>query len=177
MRKWYHFCIDPVYGGNIFRLVGVVMEASCEMIESIFGGTTQVLEKAMGLRMMRMGLLASNIANAETPNYRAVDIDFKATMANLLDEMREPKAPLLELERPHPKHFSNDILENLEIPSRRIVFAAGDSFSIGNESNSVNLAVQLGRLEQNTLQYTALTKLLGKKLAGIKNIIESTSRF
>jgi flagellar basal-body rod protein FlgB len=147
------------------------------MINAIFDTTSQVLEKSMDLRMMRTGLLASNIANAETRNYRAVDIDFKATMANLLGEMEKKEAPLLKLERSDPSHFSNDILENGTLASKRIVFAAGDSMSIGNDSNSVNLERQLGRLEQNTLQFTALGKLLGKKLAGIKNILESTSRF
>lgn len=131
----------------------------------------------MDLRMMRMGLLASNIANAETPNYRAVDIDFKATMANLLDEMRTGAPPLLDLERSDPRHFTNDILENGNISSRRIVFAAGDSASIGNDSNSVNLERQVGRLKQNAIQFKALSMLLGKKLGDIKNIIESTSRF
>ena len=148
-----------------------------KMIDAIFDRTSQVLEKSMDLRMMRNGLLASNIANVETPHYRAVDIDFKATMANLLDEMRERKPPLLELERTDPRHFSTEILNASEAPSRKIVFAAGDSFSIGNDSNSVNLAEQLGRLEQNALQFSALSKLMGKKLGSIKNILESTARF
>lgn len=147
------------------------------MIEAIFDRTSVILEKAMALRMMRQGLLASNIANAETPNYRAVDIDFKATMANMLEEIRELEKPLLELERTHPKHFSNDIFDSPEAPSRRIVFAAGDSLSIGNDSNSVDLERQLGRLQVNTGAYSTLAKLLGKKLAIIKDVIESSSRF
>ena len=32
-------------------------------------------ERALGLRAYRQELLASNIANADTPNYKAVDID------------------------------------------------------------------------------------------------------
>jgi flagellar basal-body rod protein FlgB len=36
---------------------------------------------ALSLRSQRMGILASNIANASTPGYKAKDIDFQAAMA------------------------------------------------------------------------------------------------
>lgn len=43
---------------------------------SLFGVHGMALE----LRSQRMGLLASNIANAATPNYKARDIDFAAAL-------------------------------------------------------------------------------------------------
>ena len=46
------------------------------MSESIFGIHAAALE----LRSQRMGLLASNIANAGTPGYKARDIDFAAAL-------------------------------------------------------------------------------------------------
>jgi len=46
------------------------------MSESIFGIHAAALE----LRSQRMGLLASNIANAGTPGYKAKDIDFAAAL-------------------------------------------------------------------------------------------------
>ena len=48
------------------------------MSESLFGIHAAALE----LRSQRMGLLASNIANAATPGYKARDIDFKAALAS-----------------------------------------------------------------------------------------------
>ncbi|MDO7841502.1 flagellar basal body rod protein FlgB [Sphingomonas immobilis] len=38
---------------------------------------------ALEVRSQRMGVLASNIANASTPGFKAKDIDFKAALANL----------------------------------------------------------------------------------------------
>ncbi len=38
---------------------------------------------ALALRSQRMSLLASNIANAATPNYKARDIDFQAALQNV----------------------------------------------------------------------------------------------
>ena len=48
------------------------------MLDNIFG----VHENAMQLRQRRLSLLGENIANADTPNYKAKDLDFKALMNN-----------------------------------------------------------------------------------------------
>ena len=46
-------------------------------IDNALGISPQVL----ALRSQRMNLLSANIANAETPNYKAQDIDFRAALA------------------------------------------------------------------------------------------------
>jgi flagellar basal-body rod protein FlgB len=38
-------------------------------------------QRALSLRAYRQEVLASNIANADTPHYKARDIDFKASAA------------------------------------------------------------------------------------------------
>ena len=45
--------------------------------ESNHGGEHGFQETALGLRAYRQELIASNIANADTPGYKAVDIDFQ----------------------------------------------------------------------------------------------------
>lgn len=47
------------------------------MSDSLFGIHAAALE----LRSQRMGMIASNIANAATPGYKAKDIDFRAALA------------------------------------------------------------------------------------------------
>ena len=46
--------------------------------EGLFG----VHGTALSVRSQRMGMLASNIANASTPGYKAKDIDFDAALQN-----------------------------------------------------------------------------------------------
>jgi flagellar basal-body rod protein FlgB len=46
------------------------------MTQDLFG----IHGKALALRSQRMGVLASNIANAATPGYKARDIDFAAAI-------------------------------------------------------------------------------------------------
>ena len=47
--------------------------------ETLFG----VHGAALEVRAQRMGVLASNIANASTPGFKARDIDFKAALASV----------------------------------------------------------------------------------------------
>jgi flagellar basal-body rod protein FlgB len=56
------------------------------MADTLFG----VYGAALEVRGQRMGVLASNIANASTPNFKARDIDFKAALGAV--EMHEPDA-------------------------------------------------------------------------------------
>jgi flagellar basal-body rod protein FlgB len=68
--------------------------------DSLFG----VHGAALAVRSQRMGLLASNIANASTPGFKARDIDFRAAMQSAeggtaLDEAiryRVPSQPSLD---------------------------------------------------------------------------------
>ncbi len=48
------------------------------MFDNIFG----IHEQALLLHGQRVGILATNLANADTPNYKARDIDFSAVLAH-----------------------------------------------------------------------------------------------
>lgn len=146
------------------------------MIDAIFNRTTQLLEKSMSLRMARHGLIASNVANAETPNYRALDINFEGTMAQYVDQAK--KAPL-DLKQTDPRHFSLDGLSLQEKLRARhhILYQAADSASIGNDNNSVDLEAEIAKSQENTLLYTATTQLLARKLKGLSGIMDSVSRY
>lgn len=67
-------------------------------------GNDDVHEKALKMRIYRQQLIASNIANADTPGYKAVDIDVqKALLAN------EPHKPVaLDLATTAPGHISGE---------------------------------------------------------------------
>ena len=56
--------------------------------------------EALNLRAQRQQVLASNIANADTPGYKARDIDFKKSLQDALDG----RVPTLPLARAAPDH-------------------------------------------------------------------------
>ena len=62
------------------------------MNEQIFG----IHGAALELRSQRMGVLASNIANAATPGFKARDIDFNAALDARLENARSSGAGALD---------------------------------------------------------------------------------
>lgn len=60
---------------------------------------------ALGLRAERQRIIASNIANADTPGYVARELDFKQAMAEASGNPRRLAASATGTEQPHPAHF------------------------------------------------------------------------
>ncbi len=50
-------------------------------------------QTALAVRQQRQELLASNIANADTPNYKARDMDFNATLKQAMGGSTKPLPP------------------------------------------------------------------------------------
>jgi flagellar basal body rod protein FlgB len=61
---------------------GMGMVASAKPINAGNSEETSVHERALALRAYRTQSLAANIANADTPHYKAVDIDIEAELRN-----------------------------------------------------------------------------------------------
>ena len=64
---------------------------------NLFSNAFGIHEKALQVRSQRMEVLARNIANADTPNFKAQDLDFKAMLKEAGKEY---------LNATHDKHYS-----------------------------------------------------------------------
>ena len=53
-----------------------------------FGKALGIHEQALGFRAQRAEVLANNIANADTPNYKARDLDFASVLAEQNNRMQ-----------------------------------------------------------------------------------------
>ncbi len=116
-----------------------------DVLDNYFGVHGQALE----LRSKRLELLASNIANAATPGYKARDIDFAA-------QLREAQSgtALAATEAGH-------------IPAAAGGMPGGALYRIPNQSsldgNTVELSVEQTRFGENAVQYqTTLSFLNGR---------------
>jgi len=77
---------QDVLNGNVRPMeaaqhTGMGIVASAKPIDT-GAEETSVHERALALRAYRTQLLAANIANADTPHYKAVDIDIEAELRN-----------------------------------------------------------------------------------------------
>ncbi len=134
------------------------------MIEPLFDNTMRLLQSGMDARMARQGVLASNIANAETPGYRALDLNFEEVLRRTAERM--------ESQRTRTDRFEGG-LGPLDPIRLRLIEA--DTVSIGNENNTVELERELGKLSENQLLFGTMARMLSKKLALLKEAIGRSS--
>lgn len=117
---------------------------------------------AMQLRAERSEVLANNIANADTPGYKARDFDFHAELKARMGE----SSGNLSLKTSHAGHQSQllqpDAINGLKyrIPSQPSI-----------DGNTVDLQKERAEFARNTLEYQAAFSFLNSKVKGLKSAI------
>lgn len=109
----------------------------------------------------RQQLLAANIANADTPHYRARDVDFRAVMASVA-----ASNPAGQLRTTHPHHVSDSpALAALATPLYRTP-AQG-----AVDGNTVEMDAERAAFADNTLRYEASLRFLNSQFSGMQKVI------
>jgi flagellar basal-body rod protein FlgB len=125
-----------------------------------------VLSKALDVRVQRHQVLASNIANADTPNYKARDIDFKSAMQNALAGRTD--AGSLSMAVTSGAHQTGSGMSGPgSLQYRTETQSAVDG-------NTVDMDVERAQITDNALQYQILTQWIGNKFQGLRNAMSST---
>ncbi len=120
----------------------------------------QFHQVALGLRAARQELLASNIANADTPNYKAKDIDFASALQGAL----AGNAANLPMARTSPLHLGS--------PSGEAVLGTHVMYRIPNQpsadGNTVDMDIERTQFADNALRYEAGVRFVSDE---IKNVL------
>ena len=120
-------------------------------------GAVALHAQALALRGERARILAHNIANADTPGYRARDFDFARHMG------REGAVPL----RPtatHPGHLGGAGRSGLELGYRRPLQPSLDQ-------NTVETPVEQAAFMDNSVKYLATLTLMSGRIQGLLTAI------
>ena len=134
-----------------------------DWIKGIYDKTFPGLEKALDLQWRRNEAITSNIANAETPGYRATDLNFAGELERAFGKSTSA------LTATNPKHM--DI--NGEGEAHLVADFKGATKPDGN---NVDVDIEMGRLAQNSGKYSITANLLRKKLQDLKEAIRSVTR-
>lgn len=104
------------------------------------------VQSALDLRARRQEVLAANIANSDTPNFKARDLDFSAALKNAMGA----SGGALKLVRTEPRHIeaSGGVLAgNLKYRS---------SVQPSLDGNTVDMDVERAHFTENSLHYQFL---------------------
>ncbi|MCB0394106.1 MAG: flagellar basal body rod protein FlgB [Bdellovibrionales bacterium] len=137
-------------------------------MSNIFDKTTDALGSSMDFRLARHNITSANIANAETPGYKAKKVDFEEQLSRAIDLEDFPR-----MDSSNPNHFpiargaitrvTPDVYDNPDV-------------NLTNDKNSVDLEREMATLAENSILYKATTELIKKKLGALKYAISEGGR-
>ncbi|MGE3540092.1 MAG: flagellar basal body rod protein FlgB [Candidatus Tectimicrobiota bacterium] len=139
------------------------------MVNGLFSTTHDVLHKTLDLRHQRHAVLASNIANVETPGFLAKDVSFEEALRQAADPA--PPQPSF-LWQTHPRHLP--LPGPPGPPAVRDVqgsLVAAPSDDIGRDLNTVSIDHEMGKLAKNSSHYNASADLLSRLYEQMKRTI------
>lgn len=117
----------------------------------LFDTTIVGLERAMSGSALRQQVIANNIANANTPNFKASDVDFHAALAQAFG--------------------AQPTVDQVESTGFAV---QTDSTSTGRiDGNNVDIDQQMANLSENTLDYQSLESVFASRISILKTAIGS----
>lgn len=123
--------------------------------------------KVMDLRLQRQNLVASNLANVNTPGYKEKTLEFEDSLQKALN--KDARGKMTKTSKMHvpanfeANKFSGRTLSNFE---PRVVHG----------ENAVDLDKEMVTMTKNSLAYNALTQIISKNFQGMQKVIQDGAR-
>ncbi|AEB63317.1 flagellar basal body rod protein FlgB [Bacillus sp. L381] len=123
----------------------------------LFSGTIQNLENALGRADIKQKVITNNIANIDTPNYKAKKVSFR----NLLDQ----ETSNLEAVKTDYRH-----VDFTDSGADYSIVSSGDT-SYQQNGNNVDIDKEMTDLAENQINYQALVERMSGKFNSLKTVL------
>lgn len=127
--------------------------------------TLRFHETALSLRAQRQQLLASNIANADTPNYKARDVDFSKALQGALTRTAAPAGELVKTAPAHLAPQGKLNIGGLEPQYRSTIQGSIDG-------NTVDMDVERNQFTDNAVRYEASLTMINGQIKKLLTAIQ-----
>lgn len=123
-----------------------------------FDSALGIEPKALAFREKRGEILAANLANADTPNYKARDVDFKSVL-------KQSMASGASMERTNAKH----IVPQQPIFGANVMYRT--PYQVSLDGNTVEPQVEQAKYAENAVQYQASLQFINNKFSGLMTAV------
>ncbi|MBF6031318.1 flagellar basal body rod protein FlgB [Pseudomonas sp. P115] len=124
-------------------------------------------QDAMSLRAERQQVLANNIANADTPNFRARDFNFSTELASSLQKQHMGSGMALATTSDRHLHAAS----TSSFASRDLLYRVPDQPSL--DGNTVDMDRERAQFTDNAVRYQASLTFLTNRLQSLKTAMQS----
>ncbi len=130
------------------------------------------LAQAMNGRSLRQELISSNIANIDTPFYKARDVDFETALQEESRRIYGYRNKELKMAKTDDLHL--DGYKETDISKSTIYLR--DGHMARNDGNTVDLDVETTELSKNAVMYSALTSALKKDSMLFRSVLDASAK-
>lgn len=130
-------------------------------MESIFG----IHEQALAVRKERQALLANNLANSDTPNFKARDLDWRKQINEAKEELDSSKFNF-DMDRTSSRH-----IEGSAIASTGDYLKYRQPTQPALDGNTVETHIEKAKFMENAMQYQATLEMVNAKITGIRGAL------
>lgn len=123
-----------------------------------FDNALGIHQQALVLREKRGELLAANLANADTPDYKARDLDFRAVLNQTMDSATS-------LQQTREGHLSGQ----RTLLGAQLLYRNPQQASL--DGNTVEEHIEQAKYAQNAVQYQASLQFINNKFSGLRTAI------
>jgi len=123
------------------------------------------LQQSLSLRAQRQEVLSSNVANADTPNYKARDFDFKTAMDNALGERL--RLPDTALSLTSARHIPGKAVSPSPVELQYRL-----PYQPSLDGNTVDMDAERVRFADNTMHYQSSLQLLSNRIRTMLSAIQ-----
>ena len=133
-------------------------------VGGLLGFSDRLQIASLNLRQERNNIATANIANAETPGYRAIGYDFESQLQEIAGNNDS-----LSVMTNDPRHLKNSFT-SAEGDFQPEVFVKPTE-SIGNDGNTVDMDREMAEMAQNQILYRSAVELINRKIGTLRYAI------
>jgi flagellar basal-body rod protein FlgB len=126
--------------------------------------TMKMLERGLDFMAQRHQVLLANVANEETPRYKAKDLNFQSVLASI-GKPGVASIPIAQTGAgPHPRHM---LLPGQPDGLAPPTLGEVSTSSVGLDKNTVSIEKTMAALYDNSTLYSAASQILSRKFQGL----------
>lgn len=119
--------------------------------------SVEMMQAALAIREAQLSMTTSNLANVDTPNYKAKGLDFKSELNNVINDTG------IKLNKTRPDHLNGSYSQS----GHTVLYV--NSGSLKADGNSVNETLEKAKFAEYQLQYQAALELSTKSTKSLVN--------
>ena len=131
-----------------------------------FGKNLEIMSRELDVAALRQNVIANNVANADTPNFKRSVVSFESQLRRALDSEKTPRFPQA-ITDPRDIPFDKP-LDWQQVQPRRVLDYLTES---KNNGNNVDIEEEGSSALTNQLLYTTLVQAVTSQIQGVNIVL------